>query len=113
MKTARTWAVALTGVDGHMVEVEADISNQTPDFKIIGLPDKSLGEAVQRVHNACKNTALDLPRRRLTVNLSPASLPKQGAGFDLSIAVAALAAGGALSSRSIARVVHLLSLIHI
>ena len=74
MKTARTWAVALTGVDGHMVEVEADISNQTPDFKIIGLPDKSLGEAVQRVHNACKNTALDLPRRRLTVNLSPASL---------------------------------------
>lgn len=93
MKTARTWAVALTGVDGHMVEVEADISNQTPDFKIIGLPDKSLGEAVQRVHNACKNTALDLPRRRLTVNLSPASLPKQGAGFDLSIAVAALAAG--------------------
>lgn len=107
MKTARTWAVALTGVDGHMVEVEADISNQTPEFKIIGLPDKSLGEAVQRVHNACKNTALDLPRRRLTVNLSPASLPKQGAGFDLSIAVAALAAGGALSSRSIARVVHL------
>lgn len=107
MKTARTWAVALTGVDGHMVEVEADISNQTPDFKIIGLPDKSLGEAVQRVHNACKNTALDLPRRRLTVNLSPASLPKQGAGFDLSIAVAALAAGGALSSRSIARIVHL------
>lgn len=107
MTTARTWAVALTGVDGHMVEVEADISNQTPDFKIIGLPDKSLGEAVQRVHNACKNTALDLPRRRLTVNLSPASLPKQGAGFDLSIAVAALAAGGALSGRSIARVVHL------
>lgn len=106
MKTARTWAVALTGVDGHLVEVEADISNQTPDFKIIGLPDKSLGEAVQRVHNACKNTALDLPRRRLTVNLSPASLPKQGAGFDLSIAVAALAAGGALSSRSIARTVH-------
>lgn len=107
MKTARTWAVALTGVDGHMVEVEADISNQTPDFKIIGLPDKALGEAVQRVHNACKNTQLDLPRRRLTVNLSPASLPKQGAGFDLSIAVAALAAGGALSTRSIAGTVHL------
>lgn len=107
MTTARTWAVALTGVDGHMVEVEADLSNQTPEFKIIGLPDKSLGEAVQRVHNACKNSGLDLPRRRLTVNLSPASLPKQGSGFDLSIAVAALAAGGALSRRSIARTVHL------
>ncbi|MGJ0388059.1 YifB family Mg chelatase-like AAA ATPase [Microbacterium sp. CGR1] len=107
MTTARTWAVALTGVDGHMVEVEADLSKQTPDFKIIGLPDKSLAEAVQRVHNACKNSALDLPRRRLTVNLSPASLPKQGSGFDLSIAVAALAAGGSLSPRSIARTVHL------
>ncbi|WP_431072895.1 YifB family Mg chelatase-like AAA ATPase [Microbacterium phyllosphaerae] len=107
MTTARTWAVALTGVDGHMVEVEADLSNQTPDFKIIGLPDKSLAEAVQRVHNACKNSALDLPRRRLTVNLSPASLPKQGSGFDVSIAVAALAAGGSLSRTSIARTVHI------
>lgn len=107
MKTARTWAVALTGVDGHLVEVEADLSNQTPEFKIIGLPDKALGEAVQRVHNACKNADLDLPRRRLTVNLSPASLPKQGAGFDLSIAVSVLAAGGSLQRQSIARTVHI------
>jgi len=107
VSTARTWAVALTGVDGHLVEVEADLSNQTPEFRIIGLPDKSLGEAVQRVHNACKNTGLDLPRRRLTVNLSPASLPKQGSGFDLSIAVSTLAAGGSISARSIAQTVHI------
>lgn len=107
MTTTRTWAVALTGVDGHLVEVEADMSNQTPEFRIIGLPDKSLGEAVQRVHNACKNTGLDLPRRRLTVNLSPASLPKHGAGFDLAIAMACLAAGGAIPSRSISTTVHI------
>ncbi|GAA1150043.1 hypothetical protein MOX01_23290 [Microbacterium oxydans] len=107
MSTARTWAVALTGVDGHLVEVEADMSSQAPEFRIIGLPDKSLGEAVQRVHNACKNAGLDLPRRRLTVNLSPASLPKHGAGFDLGVAVACLAAGGAVESRSIARTVHI------
>ncbi|MEN0023901.1 MAG: ATP-binding protein, partial [Microbacterium sp.] len=107
MTVARTWAVALTGVDGHLVEVEADLSNQTPDFRIIGLPDKSLGEAVQRVHNACKNSGLDLPRRRLTINLSPASLPKQGSSFDLSVAVCALAAGGALDVRSIRRSVHI------
>ncbi|WP_309129144.1 YifB family Mg chelatase-like AAA ATPase [Microbacterium sp.] len=107
MSTARTWAVALTGVDGHMVEIEADFSNQTPDFKIIGLPDKSLGEAVQRVHNACANAGLDVPRRRLTVNLSPASLPKHGSGFDLGIAVATLAAGGALPSRAIRSTVHI------
>lgn len=106
MSTARTWAVALTGVDGHLVEVEADLSDQTPEFRIIGLPDKSLGEAVQRVHNACKNSALDLPRRRFTVNLSPASLPKHGAGFDLSIAVASLAAGGSIDPRAITATVH-------
>ncbi|MFD5214739.1 YifB family Mg chelatase-like AAA ATPase [Microbacterium sp. NPDC058345] len=107
MSTARTWAVALTGVDGHMVEVEADFSNQTPEFKIIGLPDKALGEAVQRVHNACANAGLDVPRRRLTVNLSPASLPKHGSGFDLGIAVATLAAGGALPARAIRSTVHI------
>lgn len=90
-----------------MVEVEADLSHQTPDFRIIGLPDKSLAEAVQRVHNACKNAGLDLPRRRLTVNLSPASLPKQGAGFDLGIAVSALAAGGSIERRAIADTVHI------
>jgi magnesium chelatase family protein len=107
MSTVRAWAVALTGVDGHLVEVEADLSHQTPEFKIIGLPDKSLGEAVQRVHNACKNSGMELPRRRLTVNLSPASLPKHGSGFDLAIAVVALAAGGALTPRSIAHTVYI------
>ncbi|MFS0852224.1 YifB family Mg chelatase-like AAA ATPase [Microbacterium sp. 179-I 3D4 NHS] len=107
MSTTRTWSVAITGVDGHLVEVEADLSNQTPEFKIIGLPDKSLGEAVQRVHNASKNSGLELPRRRLTVNLSPASLPKHGSGFDLAIAVATLAAGGAISGRSIRDTVHI------
>ncbi|MFC7790446.1 YifB family Mg chelatase-like AAA ATPase [Microbacterium sp. MAHUQ-60] len=107
MSTARTWAVALTGVDGHMVEVEADFSTQTPEFKIIGLPDKALGEAVQRVWNACSNAGIDVPRRRLTVNLSPASLPKHGSGFDLSIAVATAAAGGALPPEAIRSTVHI------
>lgn len=107
MRTARTWAVAMTGVDGHLVEIEADVSNQTPDFKIIGLPDKALGEAAQRVHNACKNAELDLPRQRLTVNLSPASLPKHGSGFDLGIAISAVATRGVLDSASIARTVHI------
>jgi magnesium chelatase family protein len=87
----RTRAVALTGLDGAVVEVEADLSQQTPEFRIIGLPDKALGEAVQRVHNACANNGLALPRRKLTVNLSPASLPKNGSGFDVAIAVAAIA----------------------
>lgn len=107
MRTARTWAVALTGVDGHLVEIEADVSNQTPGFKIVGLPDKALGEAAQRVHNAVTNADLELTRRRLTVNLSPASLPKHGSGFDLGIAISAVATGGVLDAASIARTVHI------
>ncbi len=107
MSIARTWAVALVGAEGERVEVEADLSNQTPDFKIIGLPDKALGEAVQRVHNACANSGIPLPRRRLTVNLSPASLPKQGSGFDVAIAIAALATELPMDASSVARTVHL------
>ena len=107
MSTARTWAVALTGVDGHMVEVEADLSSQTPGFQIIGLPDKALGEAAQRVRNACVNAGLEFPRRHLTVNLSPANLPKAGSGFDLSIAVATLATAGALRRDSVRATVHI------
>lgn len=107
MSVARTWAVALVGAQGETVEVEADLSNQTPEFKIIGLPDKALGEAVQRVHNACANSAVPLPRRRLTVNLSPASLPKQGSGFDLAIAIACLATESTMDATSLATTVHL------
>lgn len=103
----RTRAVALTGIEGALVDVEAALSNQQPDFRIIGLPDKALGEAAQRVHNASANCGLQLPRRRLTVNLSPASLPKHGSGFDLAIAIAALATEGGMDAASIADTVHI------
>lgn len=106
MTVARTWAVALTGAEGALVEVEADQSSQLPGLHIIGLPDKSLGEAEQRVRGAAANSSLVLPRRRVTVNLSPASLPKQGAGFDVAIAVATLATDGGLDLVSLARTVH-------
>ncbi len=107
MTFARTWAVALTGIEGVVVEVEADLTEQLPDFRIIGLPDKALGEAAQRVRNACANSGLPLPRRRLTVNLSPASLPKHGSGFDVAVAVAALATELPLSAESLAHTAHL------
>ncbi|MFC0196079.1 YifB family Mg chelatase-like AAA ATPase [Microbacterium arthrosphaerae] len=107
MNVARTWAVALVGAEGECVEVEADLSKQTPEFRIIGLPDKALGEAVQRVHNACANSGTPLPRRRLTVNLSPASLPKQGSGFDVAIAVASLATESSMDAASVAATVHI------
>jgi magnesium chelatase family protein len=107
VKIARTWAVALLGAEGECVEVEADLSNQQPDFRIIGLPDKALGESVQRVHNACANSGTPLARRRLTVNLSPASLPKHGSGFDVAIAVASLATESSMDAASVASAVHI------
>lgn len=107
MSVARTWAVAMTGLRGEMVEIEADVTSHTPEFRIIGLPDKTLGEASRRVVNACENSELELPARRVTVNLSPAGLPKQGSGFDLAIAVAALSVAGTIPPAAVARTVHL------
>jgi len=107
MTIARTWGVALSGIDGSLVEVEADLSSQLPEFRLIGLPDKALGEAQLRVRNATANCGMPLPARRLTVNLSPASLPKHGSGFDVAIAVAALATAGGFDAASLAETVHL------
>ena len=107
MTLGRTWAVALTGLAGALIEVEADLSNQTPEFHVIGLPDKAIGEARQRVHNACANSGLPLPRRKLTVSLSPAALPKHGSGLDVAIAIAAIATEHELDAQSLARTVHI------
>lgn len=107
MTVGRTWSVVLTGLVGDLVEVEADLSSQTPGFTIIGLPDKSIGEAHQRVRNACANSDLPLPRRHVVVNLSPANLPKHGTGLDVAVATAALATELALDGASLAQTVHL------
>lgn len=104
---ARTSSVALRGIEGSIVEVEADISAQLPAFVIIGLPDTALGEARDRVRSASINAGCPLPPRRLTVNLSPANLPKHGSAFDLAIALACLAAAKLVKDQSIAEVVHL------
>lgn len=107
MPVGRTQAVAMLGLHGALVEIEADYSSQLPRFVLIGLPDAALGEARDRVLAAAANSGCELPSRRLTVNLSPAALPKQGSGFDLGIALATLAAAGVVEAGSIARVVHL------
>jgi magnesium chelatase family protein len=107
MPIGRAHSVALLGIDGAVVEVEADISSQLPGFVIIGLPDAALGEARDRVRAAAVNAGLPLTSRKLTINLSPASLPKHGSGFDLAIAMAAFAADDRLPVDSVAGVVHL------
>ncbi|GGE86510.1 YifB family Mg chelatase-like AAA ATPase [Mycetocola zhadangensis] len=107
MTVGRTWAVALLGLDGSLIEVEADISSQLPKFVIIGLADRSLGEAEGRVRQAAANAGCRLSGQRITVNLSPASLPKNGSGFDLAIALSCLAADNVVSNDSIDGVVHI------
>lgn len=107
MPIGRAHAVALLGIDGAVVEIEADISAQLPGFVLIGLPDAALGEARDRVRAAAGNAGLPLTSRKLTVNLSPASLPKHGSGFDLAIAMAAFAADAQVRGESVAAAVHL------
>ncbi len=107
MPVARTRSVTLLGLQGAMVEIEADISNALPKVVIIGLPDSALSEAQHRVRAAVVNSGMDFTSRRLTINLSPAALPKHGSAFDLGIALAAIAAAGDIDTESIGRVVHL------
>ena len=90
---AHARAVALVGVQGHLVEVEADVGDGVPSYALVGLPDASLAESRDRVRAAVINSGEPWPSaRRVTVNLSPASLPKRGSSFDLAIAAAVLAA---------------------
>jgi magnesium chelatase family protein len=93
---ARAHAIALVGVAGHEVEIEADIQNGLPGLLLVGLPDTALREARDRIRAAIVNSHEQWPQRRITVGLSPASLPKRGSGFDLGIAVAILGAAAAL-----------------
>jgi magnesium chelatase family protein len=96
MALARTYAMALAGVQGHVVEIEADIENGLVALLLVGLPDTALREARDRIRSAIVNSRQSWPQRRVTVGLSPASLPKRGSGFDIAIALAILAADGVL-----------------
>ncbi|MCW2582981.1 MAG: hypothetical protein JWQ53_1771, partial [Klenkia sp.] len=91
---ARTWSVGLAGVSGALVEVEVDLASGLPGVVLVGLPDAVVRQSLDRVRAALGNTGHDFPQRRVTIGLSPASMPKQGSGFDLAIAVAVLAAAG-------------------
>ena len=85
MNLGRTRAVVLVGIEGALVDVEADSSMGLPTFLIVGLPDTACRQAADRIRAAAANSELRLPDRRFVVNLSPASLPKTGAALDLSL----------------------------
>ena len=94
MSLAKAFSISLYGMTGRAIEVEADISSNLPGFVLVGLPDASLQESSARVRAAVTNSGFIWPNRKVTVNLSPANVPKSGSGFDLAIAAAILAASG-------------------
>ncbi len=96
IKSAGIW-----GVDGFEVDVEVDVSAGLPSFNIVGLPDAAIKESKERVRSAIKNCGYAFPQRRITVNLSPSDLRKQGTLYDLPIAVGLLTLGGYLPQESL------------
>ena len=84
MKLGRTRSVALAGLEGALVDVEADLVQGLPQFLISGLPDAACKQSPDRIKAAAANSGVPVPNRRWTVNLSPASMPKGGSGFDLA-----------------------------
>ena len=101
MPLARAFSVALIGLDGHVVEVEADLAQGLPGLTVIGLPDAALAEARDRIRAAVVNSGEAWPSRRITLALSPAALPKRGSGFDLALAAAVLAANGVVPAEAL------------
>ncbi|MCU1667439.1 MAG: hypothetical protein JWP40_366, partial [Blastococcus sp.] len=105
MTLARTWSVGLAGVHGAMVEVEVDMAAGVPQVVLVGLPDAVVRQSVDRVRAAVVNAGAKFPQRRITIGLSPASMPKQGSGFDLALAAAVLAAAETVPRRSVNQLV--------
>lgn len=103
----RAYTVAFMGVEARLIEVQCSLAPGLPVFNIVGLPDKAVSEAKERVRAALTSMALALPSKRITVNLSPADLPKEGSHFDLPIALSLLAAMDIIPADEISRQVAL------
>lgn len=102
MSLAVVYSRALAGVEAPLVAVESHLANGLPSFSIVGLPEAEVKEAKDRVRAALQNARFEFPRRRITVNLAPADLPKESGRFDLPIALAILAASGQLPAERLA-----------
>src|SRR5918993_971724 len=92
----RVSTVAFEGIEARAVDVQVQVAPGLPAFTIVGLPDKAVSEARERVRSALTTSGLALPARRITVNLAPADVPKEGSHYDLPIALGLMAAIGAI-----------------
>jgi len=98
---ARVITVAPIGFDGSIVEVESDASKSLPSLQIVGLGNKAIDEAKERVRSAISNSLLEFPKKRITINLAPAELPKDGAHYDLPIALSILCVSRQLQQKEL------------
>jgi magnesium chelatase family protein len=98
---AKVLSAAIVGLDAHLVEVEVDIAGGLPQFSVVGLPDATVRESRDRVRAALKNTGFSFPARKVTINLAPADLKKEGAGLDLAMAIGILVALDVLPAESV------------
>lgn len=103
MATARVISATAYGFEGRLIDIECDTSRGLPTLSIVGLGNKAIDEAKERVRSAIKNSHLDFPNQRVTINLAPADLPKDGAHFDLPIALAILIVNGQLRQEALAK----------
>src|SRR5437870_10795370 len=101
----RVATVAFEGIEARAVDVQVQVAPGLPAFNVVGLPDKAVSEARERVRSALVASGLALPARRITVNLSPADLPKEGSHYDLPIALGLLAAIGATDAETLSHYV--------
>jgi len=102
MALGRAYSVAVRGLDGEIVEIEADITSGLPGVHLVGLPDAALQESRDRVRASFASRGLPWARRRITVNLAPSAIPKGGAGLDLPIALGVLVASGVVAPEAVA-----------
>lgn len=98
---ARVVSAGVVGVEAYRVDVEVDVARALPQFNMVGLPDGAVKESRDRVRAALKNSGYAFPQLRVTVNLAPADVKKEGAGFDLPVALAVLAADGHLEKHEL------------
>ena len=98
---AKIQSVGLVGLEANLIEIEVDIGGGLPQFSIVGLPDATVRESRDRVRSALKNTGFHFPAKKITVNLAPAGLKKEGAGLELGIAIGILVAEGVLSQEAV------------
>ena len=101
MMLSKVYCASTIGVDARLIDVEVNISGGLPKYFLVGLPDRAVSESKDRIIAAMKNAGFDIPLGRITVNLAPADLPKEGSAFDLPIAIGLLAASRQIRSSRI------------